>query len=97
MSIKDFIKGLKPTPEEEGCYYLLIKILTHKGINRSYKLTNVTPGLAFLIKRNHKGTYLKAQQVFYLNDREGASYIEIYCDLKTLEEEVVKIKKGESK
>ena len=94
MSIKDFIKGLKPTPEEEGCYYLLIKILTHKGINRPYKLTNVTPGLASLIKRNHNGSYLKAQQTFYMNDREGASYIDIFCDMKSLEEELVRIKKG---
>lgn len=94
MKIMDFIKGMKPTVEEQNCYYLLTSVLTHKGINKSYKLTNVSPGLATLIKRDHYGTYLRAQQIFLMNDREGASFNEIYCDAKILEKEVIKIKKG---
>lgn len=67
MSFKKLFGIEKPTTEDKECEYLFSKLLNIFGINKGYKLTGVTPGLAVLLKSKYKGVYFKDKQIFLIN------------------------------
>lgn len=97
MSLKDFfVRSPKITIEEESCEYLLFKIFNYIDQKKIYKLTNVTPGLAVLLKRKLKGEYLKNTETFILNPRGALFKLrEISCKIEDLTALLLDFKKGE--
>lgn len=95
MGLKDFIRTLKPTVEEESCEYLLSRVLDHLNKNRTYRLTNVTPGLAALIKRKREGEYFRSSETFLLNPRANTNPQDLSCNMQDLTQLLIKLKKGE--
>lgn len=67
MSFKKLFGIEKPTTEDRECEYLFSKLYNIFGTNKGYKLTNVTPGLAILLKNKYKGIYFKDKQIFLIN------------------------------
>lgn len=67
MSFKKLLGIEKPTTEDKECEYLFSKLCNIFGTNKGYKLINVTPGLAILLKNKYKGVYFKDKQIFLIN------------------------------
>ena len=95
MSLKDIFRTIMPSVEDESCDFLLYHIFDNYNKNKAYRLTNVTPGLASLIKRRIGGDYARATKTFLINQDKSISPIEISCNMKDLEALLIKLKKGE--
>lgn len=91
--IKDIVQSIKPTKNDEACFYLLGQILKVRTSKKSFRLTNVTPGLASLLKKNMGGDYIKSQRVFLLNYNFRDTFEEISCNIADLEKMAVEAKR----
>lgn len=67
MNFKKLFEIEKPTTEDKECEYLFSKLYNILGVNKGYKLTNVTHGLAILLRKKYKGVYFKDKQIFLIN------------------------------
>ena len=67
MSFRKLFGIEKPTIEDKECEYLFSKLYNIFGVNRGYKLIDVTPGLAILLKNKYKGVYFKDKKIFLIN------------------------------
>ena len=91
---KGVTEEIKPTFKDESCEYLICKIINYGGTNRGYKLTEVTPGLAFLLKRKYGGEYFEKNQTFIVNPQMKKGVKTISCTEENLQDMVIKIMKG---
>lgn len=100
MSLKDIARTLRPSVEEQNKFYLLTRIINTCGRNKSYIFSNVSIGLAALLKREFKGSYNKQKKMVYVNSSEidtlaGVKAEKIDCQsTKDLEKLLIKLKKG---
>ena len=93
MGLKDLFRIEKPTIEDKECEYLFSKLCNIIGINKGYKLTNVTPGLAFLLKDKYNGIYLKEQEIFFINPNIKSGIKVININKEELQKTLLKVMK----
>lgn len=93
MSLRDLFRIEKPTIEDKECEYLFSKLCNILGVNKGYKLTNVTPGLAILLKGKYKGTYFRDRRIFLMNPSIKNGIKTIHMDKNELQEILLKVMK----
>lgn len=85
MGFKSILKSLIPSKEDKHCAYIIDLLFNLGKKYKTCKFTNVTPGLAALLKREHGGTYSEVSQIYCMIP-EKDTYGEISCKMKELDE-----------
>lgn len=94
MNLKNIFRSICPTKDDNNCFYLIGRIVETSSKYKTRKYTNVTPGLAGLLKRKYGGEYNSANQIYYMMPSKD-SYGEVNCTMKDLEAIWIEVKKGE--
>lgn len=92
MGIKELFRSIVPSKEDETCFYLITRILSVGSKYKARRYTNVTPGLAALLKRKYGGNYDSTQRVYYMMPERDV-FEDMSCNMKDLENLLIKVKK----